>query len=294
MAININKGIILAGGSGTRLYPLTFSVTKQLLPVHDKPMIYYPLSTLLELDITNILIITTRRDLTQFKNLLGDGQSLGINISYEIQNEPNGIAEGLIIAEEFLNNEPCAFILGDNLFIGAISQNNIKNQLNKNLGATIFSYQVNDPERYGIVSTDKLNNPTEIIEKPKNNISNKAITGLYFYDRNASKIARNLTPSERNELEITDVNKYYLDKKILDVIPIDDHVTWLDAGTIDSLYEASNFVSALEKRTGKKIACIEEILFHKKKMNLSELKKARKRYGSSIYGSYLQKIINKN
>ena len=209
----MNKGIILAGGSGTRLYPLTFSVTKQLLPVHDKPMIYYPLSTLLELGITNILIITTRRDLTQFKNLFGDGRSLGINICYKIQNEPNGIAEGLIIAEEFLNNEPCAFILGDNLFIGAISQNNIKNQLNKKLGATIFSYQVNDPERYGIVSTDKLNNPTKIIEKPKNNISNKAITGLYFYDRNASKIAKNLTPSKRNELEITDVNKYYLDKK---------------------------------------------------------------------------------
>lgn len=289
----MNKGIILAGGSGTRLYPLTFSVTKQLLPVHDKPMIYYPLSTLLELDITNILIITTSRDLIQFKNLLGDGQSLGINICYKIQNEPNGIAEGLIIAEDFLNNEPCAFILGDNLFIGAISQNNIKNQLKKNLGATIFSYKVNDPERYGIVSIDELNNPSKIIEKPKNSISNNAITGLYFYDQNASKIAKNLTPSKRNELEISDVNKYYLDNKILDVLPIDDHVTWLDAGTIDSLYEASNFVSALEKRTGNKIACIEEIQFRKKKINLSELKKARKRYGNSLYGSYLQKIINK-
>lgn len=290
----MNKGVILAGGSGTRLFPLTFSVTKQLLPVHDKPMIYYPLSTLLELDITEILIITTKDSLKQFQNLLGNGHELGIRIDYEIQDRPNGIAEGIIIAEKFLNNESFVFILGDNLFIGSLLKLNQKKKFNINNGATIFSYNVYDPERYGIVSLDKMNNPIKIIEKPKQYVSDKAITGLYFYDKNAPKIAKNLSPSLRNELEITDVNKYYLKKNTLNVIPIDDYVTWLDAGTVNSLYEASNFVSAIEKRTGKKIGCIEEIQFNKNIINKKDLENIKKRYGNSEYGNYLQNIINKN
>ena len=290
----MRKGIILAGGSGSRLSPLTFSVTKQLLPIHDKPMIYYPLSTLLELDLTEILIITTNEDKHQFQNLLGDGSSIGINISYETQDKPNGIAEGLIIAHKFLDNEPCVFILGDNLFVGSINPHNLKNKLSATEGATIFTYKVRDPERYGVVSINKKNEPIEIIEKPKNPISNHAITGLYLYDKHAYNIAKTLKPSNRNELEITDVNKYYLKNKMLSIIPIDEDITWLDAGTISSLYEATNFVSAIEKRTGKKIACIEEIAFTKKRINIDKLIKARTRYGKSEYGVYLQCIIDKN
>lgn len=289
----MKKGIILAGGSGSRLQPLTFSVTKQLLPIHDKPMIYYPLSTLMELGVFDILLISTNEDKHLFQKLFGDGSDLGIKISYETQAKPNGIAEGLIIAEKFISGDPFVFILGDNLFVGSIGKKQLKNSLSKKSGATIFSYKVKDPERYGVVELDETGKPIKIIEKPQKPNSNHAITGLYFYDGNACKIAKELFPSSRNELEISDVNKYYLEKKMLTVIQLDKEVTWLDAGTINSLYEATNFVSALELRTGEKIACIEEIAYANKKIDVSQLKTAITRYGKSDYATYLKNILNK-
>jgi glucose-1-phosphate thymidylyltransferase len=288
----MRKGIILAGGSGSRLYPLTLSVTKQLLPVHDKPMIFYPLSTLLELGVKEILIISTSQDQSLFKNLFGDGKNLGIQISYKVQDRPNGIAEGLIIAEEFLCKEPCVFILGDNLFIGSFKQEEFQKELNREIGATIFSYKVNDPERYGVITLDENNNPLEIIEKPTEPKSNNAITGLYFYDGSAVQIAKKLKPSPRGELEITDVNKQYLKNDLLYSRNLDNNTTWLDAGTIDSLYEASSFVRAIEERKGKKIACLEEIAFTKKLISADGLKNSAERYGSSNYGKYLKKLLD--
>jgi len=287
----LRKGIILAGGKGSRLHPLTFSVTKQLLPVYDKPMIFYPFSVLLQLNVKDILIISTEKDQNQFKNLFGNGENYGVNISYEIQRTPKGIAEGLIIAEEFLAKDPCVFILGDNLFIGSMEQKRFSDVFFQTEGATIFTYKVNDPERYGVVTVDKSNKPISIIEKPQNSSSNHAITGIYFYDNNACKIAKSIKPSNRNELEITDVNNVYLKNKILNVKSLDTNITWLDAGTIDSLYESSNIVSAIEKRTGKKIACLEEIAFLNKNISLDKLKKISLSYGSSGYGDYLKKII---
>ena len=287
----MKKGIILAGGSGSRLLPLTFSVTKQLLPIHDKPMIYYPLSTLMDLGITDILLISTNEDKHLFQKLFGDGSGLGVKISYEIQAKPNGIAEGLIISEKFIDNDPFVFILGDNLFVGSIGKKQLKKSLSKKIGATIFSYKVKDPERYGVVEIDKSGNPIDIIEKPQKPNSNQAITGLYFYDSNACKIAKQLNPSSRNELEISDVNKYYLKEKLLTVIQLDKDVTWLDAGTINSLYEATNFVSALELRTGQKIGCIEEIAFTNNKIDINQLKNLIVKYGNSDYATYLKNIL---
>ena len=288
----MRKGIILAGGHGSRLYPLTFSVTKQLLPIHDKPMIYYSLSILLELEIKEILLITTREDQNRFKSLFGDGTNFGIKLFYEIQDKPNGIAEGLIIAEKFLSQSPCVFILGDNLFLGENVKDTFKKELDKKYGSTIFTYQVIDPERYGVVSVDKNGEAIKIIEKPKKFISNQAITGIYFYDKHAPQIAKSLKPSERGELEITDVNQYYLSKQLLKVVSLNQNTTWLDAGTISSLYEATNFVKTIEKRTGKKIGCLEEIAFTTKKINKKKLIICRKKYGKSEYGQYLENIIN--
>ena len=288
----MRKGIILAGGSGSRLYPLTLSVTKQLLPIHDKPMIFYPLSTLLELGIKEILIISMSKDKSLFQNLLGNGESLGVKISYKIQDKPNGIAEGLILADEFLSQESCVFILGDNLFVGSMQQEKFKQELDREKGATVFTYKVHDPERYGVVTLDTTGNPINIKEKPKNPKSNDAITGLYFYDGSASKIAKTLKPSLRGELEITDVNKKYLKNNLMFVKKLDDDVTWLDAGTINSLYEASNFVRAIEERTGKKIACLEEIALSKKFINPDKLQNRLHTYGSSEYGEYLKKILD--
>lgn len=289
----MRKGIILAGGHGSRLFPLTFSVTKQLLPIYDKPMIYYSLSILLELDIEEILLISTIQDQNQFKNLLGNGSDFGVNISYEVQEKPNGIAEGLIIGEKFLSNSPCVFILGDNLFIGPNVKKVFKNEYYNNNGSTIFTYQVKDPERYGIVSIDENGKALSIIEKPKEFISNNAITGIYFYDENAPQIAKSLKPSKRNELEITDVNQYYLSKQLLKVVSLNQDITWLDAGTIGSLYEASNFVETIEKRTGIKIACLEEIAIKTNKINLNVLVKRREKYRNSEYGIYLDNLIKK-
>ncbi len=288
----MRKGIILAGGHGSRLYPLTFSVTKQLLPIHDKPMIYYSLSILLELEIKEILLISTRKDQNRFKSLLGDGTNFGVKLFYEIQDNPNGIAEGLIIAEKFLSQSPCVFILGDNLFLGENIKNTFEKEFNKKYGSTIFTYQVRDPERYGIVSVDKNGEAIKIIEKPKKFISNQAITGIYFYDKYAPQIAKSLKPSKRGELEITDVNQYYLSNNLLSVVSLNQNITWLDAGTISSLYEATNFVKTIEKRTGKKIGCLEEIAFATKKIDKKKLIICRKKYGSSEYGQYLEHFIN--
>lgn len=289
----MRKGIILAGGAGTRLYPLTFSVTKQLLPIHDKPMIFYPLSTLLELGVEDILIISTEKDKPLFENLLGTGYNLGISIKYQTQNKPNGIAEGLIIAENFLAQNSCVLILGDNLFIGSMAQRKFYKHFSRINGATIFTYKVHDPERYGVINFDKNQNPISIIEKPKNPQSNNAITGLYFYDGSVTQIAKTLSPSDRGELEISDVNKIYLKNKNMFVQNLDDDVTWLDAGTISSLYEASSFVKTLEERTGKKIACLEEIALSKKLITLDQFKEITSNYGSSEYGQYLKNIIKK-
>ena len=287
----MRKGIILAGGAGSRLSPLTFAVTKQLLPIYDKPMIYYPLSTLLDLGINDILLISTEDDKSQFKKLLGDGSNFGIKLSYETQKRPNGIAEGLIIGEKFLSNHPCVFILGDNLFVGSMNQYKFRKEIENKKGATIFTYKVNDPERYGIVTLNKKSKPLNITEKPKQPTSNNAITGIYFYDNNAVQIAKTLKPSNRNELEITDINQNYLNNNLLRVMVLDKDITWLDAGTISSFYEASNMISVIEKRTGKKIGCLEELAYLQNKISLKDLIKSRNRYGSSDYGFYLQKII---
>ena len=289
----MRKGIILAGGTGSRLLPLTFCITKQLLPIHDKPMIFYPLATMMDLGVKEILIVTTEYDQPLFKKLLGNGQHLGINLFYKIQKKPNGIAEGLIIGEDFLSGDSSVFILGDNLFIGSINTEIVKKAFSNKYNTTIFTYAVTDPERYGVVTLDEQNQPLDIIEKPKIKVSNNAVTGLYFFDGNAPNLAKTLVPSGRNELEITDLNKIYLKNRLLKVLKLDNQITWLDAGTINSLYEATNFVSALERRTGKKIACIEEIAFLKKYINLDQLKKIRLRYDKSDYGSYIQNIINK-
>ena len=289
----MRKGIILAGGTGSRLYPLTFSITKQLLPVHDKPMIFYPLSTLLQLGLKEVLIISTEKDMPLFQNLFGNGSRFGISIDYRIQERPNGIAEGFIIAEDFLDQKPCVFILGDNLFIGSMDQKKFTNEYLRDNGATIFTYKVNDPQRYGVVNVDKNNNPIDIIEKPKNPKSDNAVTGLYFYDSSVAHIAKSLTPSNRGELEITDINKMYLKKNTLFVKSLDNDMTWLDAGTIKSLYEASNFIRALEERTGKKIGCLEEIALSKKLISKGYLKKIIPTFGSSEYGKYLKQVYEK-
>ena len=255
-------------------------------------MIYYPISTLLELGIDQILIITNKRDQKQFQNLLGNGKDLGIKIYYKTQEKPNGIAEGLIIAEEFINEEPFTFILGDNLFIGEINQRNESFNYNNGQGATIFTYKVTDPERYGVVLFDNNNKPSKIIEKPKKSLSSDLVTGIYMYDNKAIQIAKKLKPSSRNELEITDVNEYYLNNNLLKTISLYPEVTWLDAGTVDSLYEASNLISTIEKRTGKKVGCIEEVALKKKLIGIKQFTETRVKYGNSEYGIYLQKIIN--
>jgi len=266
------KGIILAAGRGTRLYPLTKIVNKQLLQIYDKPMIYYPLSTLLLLGIKEILIITNPKDLKSFKNLLGDGSNLGISIDYKLQDVPNGIADAFNIGEKFINNNNVCLILGDNIFYGHNFLNSIRKKIqsHKN-GAVIFGYPVNDPERYGVVEFDNFNKVKSIEEKPKNPKSNYAIPGLYIYDRNASNYVKELKPSDRNEYEITDLNKIYLKKNILDIHLLGRGVAWLDTGTPKSLIEASNFISYIEKRQGLKISCIEEIAYNQKLISLKQL-----------------------
>lgn len=288
----MRKGIILSGGSGTRLNPVTMTISKQLLPVYDKPMIYYPLAVLMEMKIRDILIITTPRDIDSYRNLLGDGKRWGINFSFCVQQKPSGIAESMIIAQDFLDNAPSVLILGDNIFYGNnLNQNLLKSSLNLNQ-ATIFAYRVNDPERYGVADFDKNNNVISIVEKPKNPKSNYAITGLYFYPPNAPEYAKKLKPSKRQELEITDLNKMYLNEKNLKIDILGEGCAWLDTGTHDSLLDASLFVSTIEKRQGIKICCPEEIAFKNKWITNKDLEKLIIELNNSSYSDFLKKVIN--
>lgn len=292
------KGIILAGGNGSRLSPLTNCISKQLLPVYDKPMLFYPLATLMYFGIREILIISTTRDLPNIKLLLGSGADYGLKLSYEIQEEPKGIAEAFIIGEKFIGNDSVALILGDNIFYGSdISYNYIYNSIENSVssktgGAYVLAYHVNDPERYGVVSFDDDENALEIEEKPKNPSSNWAVTGLYFYDNEVIKIAKNIKPSDRGELEITDINKYYLKENKLKVKKLHRGFAWLDSGTPDSLLEAGIFIHTLEKRQGLKVSCIEEVAYNKKFIDLEQLKKLTNKYKkNNAYREYLELLI---
>lgn len=284
------KGIILAGGSGTRLYPLTIAVSKQLMPVYDKPMIYYPLSTLMLAGIRDILIITTPEDQVAFKKLLGDGSQVGCNFSYVIQQVPNGLAQAFVLGEDFVGNNPAALILGDNIFYGS-GMGKLLGKKVKPDGAVVFAYQVNDPERYGVVAFDDNHKVTSIEEKPKQPKSNFAVPGLYFYDNQIVDIAKNIQPSARGEYEITDVNKVYLEMGKLDVGVLDRGTAWLDTGTFDSLMEAGQFIEVIEKRQGLKIGCIEEIAFNNGWIDAEQLNKQADIYAKSGYGAYLKKLL---
>lgn len=281
------KGIILAGGTGSRLYPLTLVTSKQLLPVFDKPMIYYPLSLLMMANIKEVLIISTPHDLPNFEKLLGDGSFLGMSFSYAAQEKPRGIAEAFLVAEEFLEKEPCALILGDNIFYGYNMRALMQNQETFQCGARVFGYEVKDPCRYGVIDFDEQNRVIDIIEKPKSAPSNYAVTGLYFYDQDVVSIAKTLKPSARGELEITDVNKAYLEKKQLNVELLPRGFAWLDTGTHDALQKASSFVQTLQERQGVQVACIEEIAFENGWISLEKLKVTALQYQNSDYGKHL-------
>ncbi|MBS1571094.1 MAG: glucose-1-phosphate thymidylyltransferase RfbA [Bacteroidetes bacterium] len=284
------KGIILAGGSGTRLYPLTIAVSKQLMPVYDKPMIYYPLSTLLLAGIREILIITTPHDVEAFQKLLGDGSQIGCKFEYKVQPSPDGLAQAFILGEEFIGDDSVALVLGDNIFYGTGLPELLESKT-KVQGGCVFAYQVSDPERYGVVELDQNKKAISIEEKPEHPKSNFAVPGLYFYDNSVVEYAKNLKPSPRGELEITDINKIYLEKGQLEVGVMSRGTAWLDTGTFDSLHEASEFVKVLEKRQGFKISCIEEIAYSKGFINQKELLQAADKYGKSGYGDYLKKLI---
>jgi len=286
------KGIILAGGSGTRLYPVTRAISKQLLPVFDKPMIYYPLSTLMLAGIREILVITTPEDMPLFERLLGDGLQWGIEISYASQPNPDGLAQAFIIGESFLDNAPAALVLGDNLFYGHSFEDLLLRVNNNTEGATIFTYQVSDPEQYGVAEFNQNNQVISIEEKPKNPKSNYAVTGLYFYDNNATKYAKRIKPSARGELEITDLNNIYLEKQNLFAERMGRGYAWLDTGTHESLLEAQQFIQTIEHRQALKIACPEEIAFHKNWINLQQLKELAVAMKNNGYGKYLMRIVN--
>ena len=285
------KGIILAGGSGSRLYPVTQSISKQLLPVYDKPMIYYPLTTLMLGDIREILIISTPQDLPKFKKLFGDGSQWGLSFSFKTQPTPDGIAQSFILGEDFIGDDLITLILGDNIFYGNDLEK-VLSSANKNYsGATIFAYQVKDPERYGVVQFNKNNDVISIDEKPLNPKSNFAITGLYYYDQTVVQIAKDLKPSKRNELEITDINEKYLEKNNLSVELLRRGFAWLDTGTHQSLLEASQFISTIESRQGLKIACPEEVAYRKNWISKTDLKALAQPLLKNEYGEYLLKII---
>lgn len=288
----IRKGIILAGGSGTRLYPLTKVISKQLMPIYDKPMIYYPLSTLMLAGIKDILVITTPRDSESFQTLLGDGSQWGIEISYKVQPSPDGLAQAFIIGEEFINSEGCALILGDNIFYGHDLSKLVKNATQKDDGATVFAYYVKDPERYGIVEFDKNRKAISLEEKPEKPKSNFAVTGLYFYDKNIVEYAKSIKPSARGELEITDLNKIYLEKGNLNVETLGRGYAWLDTGTHESLLQAASFVETVQDRQGLKIACPEEIAYNLGYINKEQLKELAKPLAKNEYGQYLLAIAD--
>ena len=285
------KGIILAGGSGTRLYPATKTVCKQLLPVYDKPMIYYPLSVLMLAGIKEILIISTPADIVHFKDLLGDGKQLGIEISYKIQHKPNGLAEAFILGENFINSKPVSLILGDNIFYGSKLAQIVQNSAKITTGATVFGYNVKDPERYGVVDFDKSGKVLSIEEKPEHPKSNYAVVGLYFYDENVVEFAKSLIPSKRGELEITDLNRIYLEKNLLSVQLLDRGFAWLDTGTFDSLADATLFIKAIEDRQGLKIGCIEEVAWRMNYIDNEQLMKLANDLIKSGYGIYLKNLL---
>lgn len=287
------KGIILAGGSGTRLYPLTMVTSKQLLPIYDKPMIYYPLSTLMLAGIKDILIISTPTDLPNFEKLLGDGSNFGLNLSYKVQPSPDGLAQAFILGEEFIGDDTCAMVLGDNIFYGNGFSRILKSAVEnaeQNHRATVFGYYVDDPERFGIVEFDESGKVISVEEKPQKPKSNYAITGLYFYDNRCVKYAKEQKPSARGELEITDLNRMYLENGELDVKLLGRGFAWLDTGTMDSLLEASDFVACVEKRQGVKISAIEEIAYINGWIDKEKLMESAKKYGKSTYGQHLMRV----
>ena len=284
------KGIILAGGSGTRLYPITMGTSKQLLPIYDKPMIYYPLSVLMLAGINDILVISTPEDLPNFEKLLGDGKEIGVKLSYKIQPSPDGLAQAFILGEEFIGNDDVCLILGDNIYYGQGFSEKLKRASEQQVGATVFGYYVNDPERFGVVEFDNSGKALSIEEKPKNPKSNYAVTGLYFYDNRVVEIAKNIKPSHRGELEITDVNNVYLQQGGLNVELLGRGFAWLDTGTHDSLIEASQFVQTIEHRQGLKVACLEEIAFNNGWITVEELKERGEFFKKTGYGQYLLKL----
>ena len=286
------KGIILAGGSGTRLYPITMVTSKQLLPVYDKPMIFYPLSTLMLAGIRDILIISTPADLPNFERLLGDGSRYGINLSYKVQPSPDGLAQAFILGEEFIGGDECAMILGDNIFHGSGLKKHLRVAAENHGRATVFGYYVDDPERFGVVEFDKEGKAVSLEEKPKNPKSNYAVTGLYFYDNKVCEYAKSLKPSARGELEITDLNKIYLEEGRLDVITLGRGYGWLDTRTVDSLSEASEYVRVIENRQGLKISCLEEISYKNGWIDCDTLLKSAESYGKSPYGAHLKKVAD--
>lgn len=284
------KGIVLAGGSGTRLYPLTMVTSKQLLPVYDKPMIYYPLSILMLAGIQDILIISTPQDLPNFKRLLNDGSGFGIRLSYKEQPSPDGLAQAFILGEEFIGNDSCAMILGDNIFYGSGLVKHLRNAAQRTAGATVFGYYVDDPERFGVVEFDENGKAVSLEEKPANPKSNYAVTGLYFYDNKVSAYAKSLKPSARGELEITDLNRIYLEQGNLEVITLGRGFAWLDTGTVDSLMEAAEFVQVIESRQGIKIAALEEIAWRNGWISTDKLLESACKFGKSKYGERLKAV----